>query len=150
MIRGYYRSFDSVRRPYVDAVLDLPSLGVSGLELRFLVDTGADRVLLSPVAAVRLADRFQVDLSALPLATSQGVGGRARARTVEAVVTMETFSTTLEIAILEPPPRPQQPLAIPSLLGRSVIDQFALFVEERTDRVLFLDADEAAALDLPS
>ena len=150
MIHGYYRTFDSVRRPYVDAVLDLPSLGVSGLELRFLVDTGADRVLLSPVAAIRLADRFRVDLKALPQATSQGVGGRANARTVEAVLTMETSSTRLEIAILEPPPRPQQPPPIPSLLGRSIISQFALFVEDRTDRVLFLDANDAAVLDLPS
>lgn len=149
MIRGYYRSFDSVRRPYVDAVLDFPTLGISGLQIRFLVDTGADRVLLSPVAALRLVGQFQIDLDALPIAGSQGVGGRVISRTVDAVVSMDTFSMALPIAILEPPAGDDEPPSIPSLLGRSVIDQFALHVSERRNRVLFLDADEEDALNLP-
>jgi len=150
MIRGYFRMFGSIRRPYVDAVLNFPTLGISGLEIRFLVDTGADRVLLSPVAAARLADRFQIDLTRLPEAPpSQGVGGRATARTVDAELMLDGFSLSLPIAILEPPPPPTDPPAIPSLLGRNVLAHFALFMEERTGRVLFLDADEADALSLP-
>ena len=149
MIRGYYRSFDSIRRPYVDAVVNFPTLGISGLQVRFLVDTGADRVLLSPVAALRLVDRFQVDLGALPIASSQGVGGRVTSRIVEAVVTMDTFSVSLDIAILEPPPGDADPPSIPSLLGRRVIDQFALHLSVRKDHVLFLDVEEENALNLP-
>jgi len=37
---------------------------------------------------------------------------------------------------------------IPSLLGRDILSHFALFVEERTNRVLLLEAHEADALPL--
>ena len=64
-------------------------------------------------------------------------------------MTLGEFSTALEIGILEPPPRDEAPLPVLSLLGRSVMSRFGLIVDERTDRILFLDADEIDALDLP-
>ena len=48
--------------------------------------------------------------------------------------------------ILEPPPDAR--LAIPSLLGRDILSNFALFIEERTDKVLLLEPAEADALGL--
>jgi hypothetical protein len=56
------------------------------------------------------------------------------------------FST---LTILDPPPAPQPLLAIPSLLGRDVISCFALIVDQRTQRVLLLEPEEADALNLP-
>ena len=38
---------------------------------------------------------------------------------------------------------------IPSLLGRDILGRFALFLEERTDRVLLLTPEEADQLNLP-
>ena len=134
----------------MSAILDIPSLGVSTLELEVLVDTGADSILLGTSVARYLLEDLQVNLGVLPLAHTQGVGGQARIRSAQAILTIGEFSTTLEIGILEPPPRPEEPLPVPSLLGRSVISQFALIVDERTDRILLLDADEFDALNLPT
>lgn len=60
---------------------------------------------------------------------------------------MGSFSTPLTLTILEAPTGPLAP--IPSLLGRDVIAHFALFMEERTRRVLLLEPAEVAALPLP-
>ena len=68
---------------------------------------------------------------------STGVGGQAATRTIEAVLTIDSFSTPLTLAIVETS-RP-----IPSPLGRDVISLFALFMEERTGRVLLLEPAEA-------
>ena len=105
--------------------------------------------MLGTLETDRLIDDFQVDLDTLPLSHSQGVGGQARIRSAQGILTMEDFSILLEIGILEPPPRDEAASPVPSLLGRSVISQFALVVDERTDRILLLDADEFDALDIP-
>ena len=54
----------------------------------------------------------------------------------------EVLITTLAL------PVPETPHPIPSLLGRDVLSHFALFLEERTGRVLLLEPHEAAALPL--
>ena len=46
-------------------------------------------------------------------------------------------------ALLEVPSR------IPSLLGRDLLSYFALFIEERSHRVLLREPDEADAVVLP-
>ncbi len=69
--------------------------------------------------------------------------GQVQTRQIETVLTMQSFSTPLTIYI------PETPLPIHSLLGRTVLSHFALFMEERTDRVLLLEPSEADALDLP-
>ena len=64
-------------------------------------------------------------------------------REIETVLTMQSYSTPLTIYI------PKTPLPIHSLFGRTVLSHFALFMEERTDRVLLLEPTEADALNLP-
>lgn len=46
MIQGYFRSTGSIKRPYVNGSVHLPDMGLSGIDIRFLIDTSADRTLL--------------------------------------------------------------------------------------------------------
>jgi hypothetical protein len=147
MIRGYFSTQGSRRRPFIDAVLQFPTLNDRSLDVKLLVDTGADRTILSPLDARRLARRFALDLITLPIGVpSTGVGGQSGTRTLEAVLILDTFSLLTLLTILDPPPGPMP--RIPSLLGRDILSHFALFVEERTNRVLLLEAHEADALPL--
>ena len=140
MIQGYFSTIGATRRPFVYASLQFPVLNELHYGVEFLVDTGADRTMLSPSDATRIG----IDLSTLSLgARSTGVGGQVQTREIETVLTMQSFSTPLTIYI------PETPLPIHSLLGRTVLSHFALFMEERTDRVLLLEPSEADALDLP-
>ena len=149
VIRGYFRLTRRGLRPYVDAVLHIPTLGIYELNVGFLIDTGADGVILGTLETDRLIDDFHANLGTLPLSHSHGVGGQASIRSAQAILTMGEFSTTAEIGILEPPPRGEPVRPIPSLLGRSVISRFGLIVDERTDRILLLDAHEFDALHIP-
>jgi predicted aspartyl protease len=145
MIRGYYLTTRGRRRPFVDATLEFPTLG-RRFGVQLLVDTGADRTVLAPLDAARLG----VDLAALPEgAPSTGVGGRVPTRAIQARIILGTFSTLLAVTVLGSPPGAGRLHRIPSLLGRDVLSRFALFVEERTSRVLLLTPDEADALPLP-
>ncbi len=147
MIRGYFLTRGDRLRPFVDAIVEIP--GVSrALDVTLLVDTGADYTVLAPLDAVRLSSRLGIDVAALPQGNpSAGVGGWVETRTIDAVLTLGSFSMSLTITILEAPTGPLAP--IPSLLGRDVIAHFALFMEERTRRVLLLEPAEVAALPLP-
>ena len=190
MIRGYFLPTGSeASPPYVDGLIDIPEIGVVGLEARFLIDTGADRSLLGDDDAGRMLRDYEVDLGRLEdgipsqgiggvVATREvqatlglgdfstsirvgeygidlaqlragrqirGIGGMTRTRVAQAVLEFGGFSTDLQIAMLEP--TPGQPIGIPSLLGRDVLSHFALFMEERTDRVLLLEPDEADTLE---
>ena len=146
MIRGYFQQQAHRRRPFVDAVFQFPQHQIT-IPMRLLVDTGADHTVISPADALHLEMDFGLDLATLPKATSTGVGGTADTRTIEAVLTLDTFSTPLSLTILEPPSGPLSP--IPSLLDRDILSRFALFIDQRTDRVLLLEPGEADSLDLP-
>ena len=147
MIRGYFSTQGTRRRPFIDAILQFPTLNGRSLDVKLLVDTGADRTVLSPLDARRLAHRFALDLTTLPQGVpSTGVGGRSDTRTLETMLILDTFSLPILLTILDPPPGPLP--RIPSLLGRDVLSHFALFLEERTNRVLLLEAHEADALPL--
>lgn len=149
MIRGYFATIRTRRRPVVDAVLHFPTLGDRGVQVRLLVDTGADRTVLAPVDATRLVREFGIDLAALAAGVpSRGIGGQWSTRTIEAVLTLDRIAMPLSLTILEPRPGPLSPM--PSLLGRDILSRFALFMEERTSRVLLLEPDKADALQLPS
>ena len=129
MIRGHFATLGTRRRPFVTGVLHFPTLNHS-LELRLLVDTGADRTILGPAHAERLRAELGMDFTALRRGQpGTGIGGQVATRVVEAVLTLETVALPLTLTILEP----MAPLApIPSLLGRDVLAHFALFLEERT------------------
>ena len=147
MIRGYFRSVGSVRRPYVRGLIDIPTLDVTGMEIRFVVDTGADRTVLGHSDALRMVGLYGVDLTRLQVGRpSRGVGGVAATRVVPVVLGLEGFSANMELPILEP--TADQPIGIPSLLGRDILAHFALFMEERTDRVLLLEPQEVDRLEL--
>jgi hypothetical protein len=149
MISGYFRPRGTRLRPFVRAALQLPSLQGRVFELELLVDTGADRTILAPAAAVRLSGRYGLDLTSLPRGVpTAGVGGRAATRTIEAVVVLGSFeSRVLSLPVLEPPTASTP--SIPSLLGRDLFAHFALFLEERTQRMLLLEPHEVDALPLP-
>ena len=113
----------------------------------FLIDTGADRSLIGDRDADYMFQRFNVDSARLRRGpSSQGLGGVAEMRTVEATLTFNDFSTNLSIDILEPSPDAR--FYVPSLLGRDVLAHFALFIEERTRKVMLLEPSEADALGL--
>ena len=147
MIRGYFSTQGTRRRPFIDAIRQFPTLNSRSLDVKLLVDTGADRTLLSPRDARRLTRSFALDLTTLPTGmSSTGVGGQSNTRTLETVCILDTFSLPTLLTILDPPPGPMP--SIPSLLGRDILSHFALFLEERTNRVLLLEAHEADALPL--
>ena len=147
MIRGYFATQGTRRRPFIDAILQFPTLNSRSLDVKLLVDTGADRTLLSPRDARRLTRSFALDLTMLLTGMpSTGVGGQSNTRTLETVCLLDTFSLPTLLTILDPPPGPMP--SIPSLLGRDILSHFALFLEERTNRVLLLEAHEADALPL--
>ena len=147
MIRGYFRSVGSVRRPYVDGLIDVPAFDITGMEIRFVVDTGADRTLVGHRYALHMVRLYDADLTRLPMGpSSRGIGGVATTRVVRAVLAFEGFSTDIELPMLEP--TDGQPIGIPSLLGRDVLSHFGLFMEERTNRVLLLEPHEVDRLEL--
>ena len=147
MIRDIFRVEGSARRPFVTARLTLPAQGIAG-DVQFLVDTGADATVLAPVDALFLGVNL-AQLPAGPLTT--GIGGRTHTAQAAASITLGLSSYHLSLRVLAPTsPAQQRALRrIPSLLGRDMLSHFALFIEQRTDRVLLLEPHEAAALPLP-
>ena len=86
-----------------------------------------------------MAESIGLDLATLPDGgTSTGVGGVSAVRQVKVSLSVQDFSAEFWLRILEL----RQPA--PSVLGRDFISNFALFMEERTGRVLFLDQSDVA------
>lgn len=145
MIRGYFSTETRRRRPFVDAVFQF-SPGNEEFEVPLLRDTGADRTILAPIDALRLALELGIDFAEFEQGQpSTGVGGQASTRTVQVQVRIDTFITSLQLTILEPP-LSGRISPIPSLLGRDIISQFGLFIDERTSRVLLLNPEEVDTL----
>jgi len=146
MIRGFFRVDRGRRRPFVTARLAIPSQAISG-DVHFLVDSGADVTLLAPADVLFL----RIDVGSLPQGTpTTGVGGTARTAYAEAAITLGHLTYDVPLRILLPGRRQQRALSrIPSLLGRDILSYFALFMEERSQRVMLLEPHEAASLRLP-
>jgi predicted aspartyl protease len=144
MIRGVLRRDGARRRPFVSALLTIPSLHRSA-DTAFLVDTGADGTLLAP----RDAALMGVDVGLLPSGpTSTGVGGTVRTVQVAATLALGPDTYDLMLRILAPDTRSQRSALarIPSLLGRDILARFALFYDDHEELVLLLEPDEAADL----
>ena len=149
MIRGFLkrRGYPNSPPPYVTGFVDIPAAGVDGMPVEFLIDTGADRSIIGSSDASRMVENFGVDFANLRDGPrSRGIGGTVATKTAEVGLKFDDFLKNMRIEILEPPPDAR--FAIPSLLGRDILSQFALFVEERTDKVLLLEPAEADALGL--
>lgn len=148
MIRGYFRPAGPANpSPYVDGAVSIPSFGVIGMNIRFLIDTGSDRTLIGDIDADRMVRHYNIDTGNLEEGVpSRGIGGIVSTREVQVTLQLEDFSTNLTIDILEPIPG-QQP-SVPSLLGRDILSHFALFMEERANRVLLLEPNEADSLQI--
>ena len=143
MNSGYFWHQGSTQRPYIDLTLRFPVANNQPFGISFLVDTGADRTLISPADGVRLRSELGIDILDLPFGMPiGGIGGQLETRMIDATLDIgeQPISTTL--SLVEPPPG-QFP-TMPSLLGRDIIYQLALFMEHRTDRLLLLDESETA------
>ena len=146
MIRGYFGGPPGRLRPFVVAHVAIGSAQVAG-DVHFLVDTGADTTVLAPRDVVLLG----LDVGSLPQARTTGVGGTTAAGVAAADITLDTRVFSISLRVLNPRSPAQRVAlrAIPSLLGRDILAHFALFHEQRTNRVLLLDSHEADALHLP-
>lgn len=141
MILGYFQTEGEFQRPHVDLILQFPVADNRQLEVSFLVDTGADRTLLSPTEGVRLRQQLGIDLLSLPFGSPiGGVDGETQTREIDAALNIGEQSISRTLSLVEPPPG-QFP-TMPSLLGRDIIYQLALFMEYKTDRLLLLDESE--------
>ena len=141
MIPGYFRDQDSILRPFVNLTLEFPIANNQSLEISFLIDTGADRTLISPVDGVRLRGELGVDILDLPFGSPiVGVGGQTETRMIDATLDIgaQTISTTLSLV---EPPLGHFP-TMPSLLGRDILYELALFMEYTKDRLLLLEDSE--------
>jgi hypothetical protein len=146
MIRGFFRETAGIRRPFITARVSIPSQNISD-DVHFLVDTGADATLLAPVDVVRL----RINVGQLPrAASSAGIGGVTRTASAAASLTLGTVAYDVRLRVLLPERRQQAALnRIPSLLGRDVLSRFALFMEDRSRRLMLLEPSEGASLPLP-
>ena len=143
MIEGHFLpDRNGVMRPYIDLDVDFHEPIAVRLEVRFPVDTGADRTLLSSHIAERLRTDLDFDIRSLEEGNPiGGIGGQVNTR--KARVTLysgEQWITDMLITIIDAVPGPDN---IPSLLGCDIINDFALFTERSTERVVLLDGAEA-------
>ena len=140
MIRGRFLTTGDRTRPVLRRIVAFPGYeNARIIQVTFLVDTGADRSLLSPRDAIRT----RLDFAALEAGeTSRGIGGETSTLLVESKIHVQGHTIPLTLSI----PEVQRP--IPSVLGRDFMRDFALFMEERTGRVLFFDQHDLDSLEL--
>lgn len=150
MTTGYFQADGAYRKPYIDIEVSFPDLGNRSLAIAFLIDTGADSTILSPDVLVYIRNELGIEFFDLPVSGTpiSGVGGYVRTRTIRATLTIGSYSTTMPVPIVEPPSG--EPMNMPSLLGMDILQDFALFVESRSDRVALLDAAQTEGIAFPS
>ena len=149
MLTGYFAIAEDLPNPraYLSVFVDIPDAGVAGVRVEFLIDTGADRSIISDFDAFRMVENYGADLTNLRGGQpTRGLGGFTSTLTAEATLKIVGFSQDIRLDILAP--STETYLGVPSMLGRDVLSQFALFVEERTDKVLLMEPAESDALGL--
>ena len=146
MIRAYFTGTPGRKRPYIEAPITIRETRTTR-DVAFLIDTGADRGLLSATDATALG----LDTITLPQSRSRGVGGSATTGHVPATMRLGSRTFLVMFRVLVVSDAAQQPasLAVPSLLGRDILAHFGLYIEERRDLVLLLEPEEADRLALP-
>lgn len=144
MIRGGFNR----TRPHISGLLLFPGLKPTPVTCRFLVDTGADRTLVTPSDYESDGFRYQ-DFRTFPAADSRGVGGLLEGRLVQARLLLRNDDGTLqqigvEVEVARPTPQIE---ALPSLLGRDVTDLFRLTVDRTVNLVALDDPEDPSARD---
>lgn len=126
---------DTSGRPYIEGRLVIPRFNIVSL-VSFLVDTGADSLLLHPADGVRMG----LDYTKLNGSQSTiGIGGISSNFVEEALlgflepgVAIHVYRVTLAIAPIRP-----DAMDLPSLLGREVLDHWEMTYNARTKSLLF-------------
>ena len=140
MATGFFVAEGAFRRPYINVVVTFLDAGNQSIEIEFVVDTGADHTLLSPGDARRLHRELGLDIRTMPRGNPiGGVGGSAETRIVRTTLVIDTYTTTMDVPIIDSPPSPYD---MPSLIGRDIIYDFALFMEHSADRLHLLRTGE--------
>lgn len=68
-----------------------------------------------------------------------GIGGVVQTRLISATLVVGSYETTMPLPIVDLPPGPYD---MPSLIGRDIIYDFALFMEHSVDRLHLLRTGE--------
>ena len=141
MIVGYFALVGATRRPFVWCDVSVSAYpDIASASIEFVVDTGSDMTALSPDDANSLGLRTAtLDLGQ----TTRGVRSTFSTKTVESRIIVQGYSTLHTLHI------PDVDHSMPSLLGRDFMRDFALFMEERTGRVLLLDQDDLESFGIP-
>ena len=140
MATGFFVAEGAFRRPYINAVVTFLDADNQSIEIEFVVDTGADHTLLSPSDADRLHSELGFDIRTMPRGNPiGGVGGYTETRTVRATLVIGDYETTMPLHVVDMPPGPND---MPSLIGRDIIYDFALFMEHSADRLYLLRTAE--------
>ena len=139
------------RAPFLDAVV-FEDLAQRGLQIPFLIDTGADQSLLSPQhAALVYGEQEYREICRSPRHIGvSGVGSDASA--IALPLYLMLFAESNEVILLhretliaiDPRYRPSTAtnLDMPSLLGRDVLNQFTLTVSLPRGLIELLEEDE--------
>ena len=136
MTSGYFKAEGALRIPYIDATVTLPDAGNRSIDISFVVDTGAERTLISPSDGQRLHEYLGIDIRSMPRGNPiGGIGGVLQTRLVSATLVVGSYETTMPLPIVDLPPGPYD---MPSLIGRDIIYDFALFMEHNADRLFLL------------
>lgn len=128
MLQG--RFGDTSGRPYMEVRLALPRLKISG-DISLLFDTGADSSLLMPIDSGRLG----IDFSDLTETTeSRGIGGLNKQFLEPAILAFTDPGVCLHVYFLSLRKAAQTPdiADIPSILGRDIIDRWAISYDKMT------------------
>ena len=140
MTTGYFVAEGAYRRPYVEVEVTFLEASSRTLKFAFVVDTGADHTLLSPEDARRIHRELGLDIRTMPRGKPiGGVCGYAQTRTVRATIVFGSYQTTMPLHVVDLPPGPYD---MPSLIGRDIIYDFALFMEHGADRLYLLRTGE--------
>ncbi len=150
MVRGYFKSEQNISRPYVFAKLYFPDFDLEQ-SIELLVDSGADATTISAKDALRIGlDYAEFD----EFAWATGIGGRIKAFPVKTILKMDSYVKEILVDVLafwvgyEPSEESlrRELLELPSLLGRDVLEEFALVLHQRIGQLLLCTPEETSRI----